>query len=987
VKDQEGKTTPEATSTRRHNDALRAFVESLGLLLAETSELDSLVRLVATSLTEAVGGTGCDLYVNRGGRLCCLASLERGEFCPDYVGKDLDLEEFPATATAVAGREILMVEDADDPRLTDAEREEFAEFGRRSELCVPLLIDEQVVGLLDIFSDRRGGFVGCLDFARSVGQLVAGAIANALLLEELEHSNRDLRTLVECGRDFGATLDPEDVLLSLAQTMKEASGATCCDLFELDGNDGIRGLASVDESGVDAELPGTSYPMEECLAVKIPLDSHERYAVPDAQTDTRLSSEERADLAAWGYRAVLVLPLRTRQQTLGVAMLYDRRAREFDHVEFLEGLAQVAAQALANASLHREVVRSAERLAVVTESSMEFSSTLAIEEVLASTVARLSEVIDVTGCYIYKLVGDELVCVAAVRRDAPTKWLGTALKLADWVSSQRAIETRGPVMIHSAADDGIGAVEREAMRRDGEKCGLVVPLIAKDYYTLGHAVRVSAYMALLGSELGWSPELRAQVEEAAYLHDIGKIGISDQVLLKPGRLNEREWELMRYHPIYGADTIGPLFDPELVRAVRAHHERYDGCGYPDGLGGDEIPEVARAMCVADSYDAMSLRRPYRRALTYTESVEELKRCRGAQFDPLMTDAFLRVLSRLEVRREKAIAAAREAARRIDVGKHSVLARPGDESRPEYGEIHEVLRDVRRRTIPDGVMMTFACREGRYVFVVDEDEQFGRAAQIGDEVFADQELPEAFAGVLPDMNALLVDQFGIWLGGRVPVMDENGEVVAVVGADLPPSDTGSGGLRSEVSTTLSQMFQSGSGRLKRTEFDTVSDGLTGLYTHRYLQERLGEELERARGSGSSVALLIGDIDGFHEFNERRGHGAGDRALHEIARVIENTGRRIDLPARYGGEEFGLVLLDASREGAVEVAERIRERVADTRVTPHGDRLTISIGVAVFPDDASDRDELIDKADWAMKLAKRQGRDRVATFTETVGSEQS
>ena len=170
-------------------------------------------------------------------------------------------------------------------------------------------------------------------------------------------------------------------------------------------------------------------------------------------------------------------------------------------------------------------------------------------------------------------------------------------------------------------------------------------LNAKDYYTLGHAARVAAYMKLLGKELGWSSEAVHRIEEAAYLHDIGKIGVSDRVLLKPGRLNPQEWQQMRLHPVFSADIIRPLFPEALVEGVRHHHERYDGHGYPDGLAG-EIPELARAMCVVDSYDAMSFRRPYRQALRYAECLAELQRCSGTQFDPVMVAAFVRVLERI-----------------------------------------------------------------------------------------------------------------------------------------------------------------------------------------------------------------------------------------------------------------------------------------------------------------------------------------------------
>ena len=195
---------------------------------------------------------------------------------------------------------------------------------------------------------------------------------------------------------------------------------------------------------------------------------------------------------------------------------------------------------------------------------------------------------------------------------------------------------------------------------------------AKDYYTLGHAARVAAYMVLLGEELGWPAERLRHVEEAAYLHDIGKIGVSDRVLLKPSGLNGKEWELMRQHPIFSADIIRPLFDEDLVLGVRHHHERWEGGGYPDGLEGEDIPLIARAMCVADSYDAMSFRRPYRQALTFAECLTELERCRGSQFDPAVVDAFLRVLTDIESKRGVVQAAASDAASRLDQRAHGLL---------------------------------------------------------------------------------------------------------------------------------------------------------------------------------------------------------------------------------------------------------------------------------------------------------------------------
>ncbi|HEX7525132.1 MAG TPA: diguanylate cyclase, partial [Gaiellaceae bacterium] len=500
-------------------------------------------------------------------------------------------------------------------------------------------------------------------------------------------------------------------------------------------------------------------------------------------------------------------------------------------------------------------------------------------------------------------------------------------------------------------------------------------LNAKDYYTLGHAARVGAYMVLLGHELGWSKETTHQVEEAAYLHDIGKIGVSDRVLLKPSGLNSREWDLMRQHPIFSADILRPLFSDELVLGVRHHHEHWDGSGYPDGLTGETIPLVARAMCVADSYDAMSFRRPYRQALRYHEALAELDRCSGTQFDPEIVVGFKRVLARLHDQRTLAREVATLAAARVDPAEHATLRGPLDESRPEYLRVATELRAVRDAHPQVRFLTTMAVGDdAKCVIVVDAEEAPEEHSPLGSEVFADDELLETFAGATPDVNVLYVDQWGVWVSGLATVRDERGEVIAVVEADVPPAGVSGAdmeGLRSDVAQAFASMFQAAAARLSRIELDAITDGLTGLYNHRYLHERLSEEIERAREDNRPLSLLFCGLDQFRAFNDHYGHSAGDDALRSVARVIDGTIRHVDLAARYGGEEFAVILLGSDADAAAEVAERIRREIALSQPVPGKDaRLTISVGVAAFPADANLKEELLDKADWAMHLAKRR-----------------
>jgi hypothetical protein len=152
--------------------------------------------------------------------------------------------------------------------------------------------------------------------------------------------------------------------------------------------------------------------------------------------------------------------------------------------------------------------------------------------------------------------------------------------------------------------------------------------------------------------------------------------------------------------------------------VRHHHERYGGDGYPDNLAREAIPEIARAMCVVDSYDAMSFRRPYRQALSYPQARAELQSCTGTQFDPDMTAAFLRVLTRLSRRHTQAQAVAEEAAARVDAAKHALLRTAEDEARPEYKEIQAALRKVREENPSARFITTMAQAGKRFVLVVE-----------------------------------------------------------------------------------------------------------------------------------------------------------------------------------------------------------------------------------------------------------------------------
>ncbi|MCX8030429.1 MAG: response regulator [Thermodesulfovibrionales bacterium] len=170
---------------------------------------------------------------------------------------------------------------------------------------------------------------------------------------------------------------------------------------------------------------------------------------------------------------------------------------------------------------------------------------------------------------------------------------------------------------------------------------LVISIEARDSYTKQHSERVAIYSLQVADIMGLSEEDKDAIRFGGYLHDIGKIGVRDIVLLKPDKLDDEEQKEIRQHPIIGDEIVKPIrFFPKERELIRYHHERFDGKGYPDGLAGDEIPLHVRILSVADAYDAMTSSRPYRPAKSHKMAIEELIKNASLQFDPLVIKAFL-----------------------------------------------------------------------------------------------------------------------------------------------------------------------------------------------------------------------------------------------------------------------------------------------------------------------------------------------------------
>lgn len=203
------------------------------------------------------------------------------------------------------------------------------------------------------------------------------------------------------------------------------------------------------------------------------------------------------------------------------------------------------------------------------------------------------------------------------------------------------------------ADEMDGLIERQ--KRDKELTREIIEAFAKvvdlkDNYTRGHSLRVANYTEMLSKELGYDEETTEKYRNIALMHDIGKVGIPDSVLNKPGKLTDDEFALIKSHTSRGYEVLENIsIMPEIATGARAHHERPDGKGYPQGLKKDEIPRVAQIIAVADCFDAMYSNRPYRKRMNFDKVVSIIKEASGTQLTPDVVDAFLRLVDKGEFR--------------------------------------------------------------------------------------------------------------------------------------------------------------------------------------------------------------------------------------------------------------------------------------------------------------------------------------------------
>jgi len=528
---------------------------------------------------------------------------------------------------------------------------------------------------------------------------------------------------------------------------------------------------------------------------------------------------------------------------------------------------------------------------------------------------------------------------------------------------------------------------------------------ARDSYTADHSERIATRAVTLARAMGCNEIDVQNVQWGALLHDIGKLGVPDNILRKPGPLTEAEWHVMRQHPAIGEEILRPVDRMRDVAAlVRHHQERWDGAGYPDHLRGEEIPLGARILAVADTYGAMTDDRAYGKGRTLDDALAEICRCAGTQFDPRVVDVFCRMLregdegGRLSIGREP------DAGKATIRPSETAIARALSHAR-RIGRVVPAMTDVAKRLlrpldlaavldeILSQIQEVFGYPLCSVFFIDGQTGELRVAAQRG----GDPALTEPPAVTIGEQAigkwvlnhggpyyASDVDQDPMYVTGSPGVRSHvayplivNDRVIGVLHVESPLVDA----FPKEIRELLEAfVFLAALGILRAQRDEDLSrlaltDGLTGLANHRALWDALEREVARAKRSASPISVAIVEVDKFKQVNDRFGHLQGDLVLKLVADAMRKNSRTMDLVARFGGDEFVLLLPDVPKEAAIQIAERVRRHVEEMLVSG-GPSLTVSVGLASMPEDGQTANALMEAADRAMYTVKHIGGNRVS-----------
>ena len=548
---------------------------------------------------------------------------------------------------------------------------------------------------------------------------------------------------------------------------------------------------------------------------------------------------------------------------------------------------------------------------------------------------------------------------------------------------------------------------------------LALAIEAKDQTTHDHLQRVRIYAIEVAKELGIQGAELEALHAAALLHDIGKLAVPEHIIAKPGRLTPEEFEKMKIHTVVGAEILERVrFPYPVVPIVRAHHEKWDGSGYPYGLKGEEIPIGARILSAVDYLDALASDRQYRRAMPLDDVMERLIAESGKAFDPKVVNVLKRSYRSLE---NLAVAQSGESGNAAPAAAIQVTR--GDA--PDAGFEKATVSDAPGREATFLSSIAAARQEAQSLFELSQD--LGASLSLGEtlSVFSVKLKPmvpyDAIAIYILRDNVLMPeyvngDNYRLFASLRIPVGDglsgwvaQNKKPIVNGNPSVEPGYLNDpdkfSTLRSALALPLEgvagvigvlalyraekdaftsdhlRILLAVSGKMalaienalkyQQAESSATTDYLTGLPNARSLFLQLDRELARCKRDNSSLTLMVCDMNGFKKINDRFGHLEGNRVLRLFAQALKDSCREYDYVARMGGDEFVVIATGLAAGDAAKRVEQIRPLARQAGFEVCGeDILSLSVGVAVFPEDGNDAEQLLTHADRRMYVEKQK-----------------